>query len=164
MNYHQRKQVYQNRKRKWNKKIWIAKKIGSKEDDDGYEIPIYSKPKMYMMNVQPISSSADIQEFGERAKEIQKAVIEYKKYINEFKEFDVAYLDGASPLDEGGEFVVSVKDLNDVSVRIVDELKVSNLATGEIDCYTAENANYRLYPPRNQNRCIVLYFERLTGK
>lgn len=27
-----------------------------------------------------------------------------------------------------------------------------------------DNANYRLYPPRNQNKRIVIYFERLTGK
>ena len=27
-----------------------------------------------------------------------------------------------------------------------------------------DNANYRLYPPRNQNKVIVIYFERLTGK
>ena len=26
------------------------------------------------------------------------------------------------------------------------------------------NANYRLYPPRNQNKAIVIYFERLSGK
>ena len=27
-----------------------------------------------------------------------------------------------------------------------------------------DNANYKLYPPRNQNKVIVIYFERLTGK
>ena len=27
-----------------------------------------------------------------------------------------------------------------------------------------DNANYKLYPPRNQNKRIVIYFERLTGK
>lgn len=26
------------------------------------------------------------------------------------------------------------------------------------------NANYRLYPPRNQNKVIIIYFERLSGK
>lgn len=123
--------MFLNRLRKWNKKIWIAKKIGSKENDYGYEIPIYDKPKMYMMNVQPISSEADIQEFGENARQMQKAVIEYKKYFGKFNEFDVAYLDGASP--DGEE---------------------SNGA----------NANYRLYPPRNQNKVIQIYFERLTAK
>lgn len=27
-----------------------------------------------------------------------------------------------------------------------------------------DNANYKLYPPRNQNKRIIIYFERLTGK
>ena len=26
------------------------------------------------------------------------------------------------------------------------------------------NANYRLYPPRNQNKIVRIYFERLSGK
>ena len=123
--------MFQYRKKEWNKKIWIAKKIGAEEDDYGTEIPIYDKPVEYMMNVQPLSSEADIAEFGENAKQIQRAVIEYKKYFGKFKEFDVAYLDGATP---DGEEV------------------------------NGENANYRLYPPRNQNKVILLYFERLTAK
>lgn len=27
-----------------------------------------------------------------------------------------------------------------------------------------KNANYRLYPPRNQNKVIILYFERISGR
>ena len=123
--------MFQNRLRKWNKKIWIAKKIGVEKDDYGYELPIYGKPKQYEMNVQPISSEADIQEFGENARQMQKAVIEYKKYFGEFKEFDVAYLDGVSPKGEN---------------------------------INGENANYRLHPPRNQNKVIQIYFERLAVK
>ena len=123
--------MFQYRKKEWNKKIWIAKKIGTQENDYGTEIPIYDKPQEYMMNVQPLSSEADIAEFGENAKQVQRAVIEYKKYFGKFKEFDVAYLDGVTP----------------------DEEEVNG-----------ENANYRLYPPRNQNKVILLYFERLTAK
>ena len=123
--------MFQYRKKEWNKKIWIAKKIGTQENDYGTEIPIYDKPVEYMINVQPLSSEADIAEFGENAKQVQRAVIEYKKYFGEFKEFDVAYLDGVTP---DGEEV------------------------------NGENANYRLYPPRNQNKVILLYFERLTAK
>ena len=131
MNCHQQRQVFQYRKKEWNKKIWIAKKIGTQENDYGTEIPIYDRPKAYMMNVQPLSGEADIAEFGERANQIQRAVIEYKKYFGKFKEFDIAYLDGVTP---DGEEV------------------------------NGENANYRLYPPRNQNKVILLYFERLTAK
>lgn len=81
------------------------------------------------MNVQPISSSDDIQEFGENAKLIQKAVINYNKYFGKFKEFDVAYLDGITP---------------------------------EGETVNGEKANYSLYPPRNQNKRIIIYFKRLT--
>lgn len=116
------------------------------------------------MNVQPINSSADIQEFGERAKEMQKTVIELKKYLQDFNEFDVAYLDGKSPLGEGGEFVVTVQELTEAKVKDVNDLEVVNLSTGEVRCYTCPNANYRLYPPRNQNKCITIYFERLAGR
>lgn len=156
--------MFQSRFKKWNKKIWIAKKVGSIEDDDGYEIPIYSRPKVYRMNVQPINSSADIQEFGEKASEMQKAVIELKKYWGEFKEFDVAYLDGASPLSDGGEMIINVSELTGAKVRDVHELEVKNLATGEVVGYTCPNANYRLYPPRNQNKVIQIYFKRFTNK
>ena len=129
MNYHQLRQVFQNRKKDWNKTIWIARKLSEKEDDYGNSIPVYEKPQKYEMNVQPISSSVDIKEFGENANLVQKTVIEYNKYFGKFKEFDVAYLDGANPTGE----------------------KVHG-----------ENANYRLYSPRNQNRVIVIYFERLV--
>lgn len=83
------------------------------------------------MNVQPVSSEADIQEFGENAKQMQKGIIELKEYLGKFKEYDVAYLDGASP-------------------------------DGEKE--NGSKANYRLYPPRNQNKAIIIYFERLTAK
>lgn len=120
--------MYQSRKKKWNKTIWIAKKIDTSEDDYGNVIVNYDEPIKYQINVQPISSSPDIEEFGENASLIQKAVIKKDKYLGKFKEFDIAYLDEATPENE------------------------------EIN---GANANYRLYPPRNQNKCIVLYFERL---
>jgi len=114
------------------KTIYIAKKLDEvKYDEYGNQIPQYSKPKSYEINVQPISSNADIQMYGESATTIQKAVIDYDKYYGEFKEFDIAYLDGATPKGE----------------------KVNGA-----------NANYRLNPPRNQNKRIVIYFERLKGK
>ena len=154
----------QYRKKEWNKKIWIAKKIGTQENDYGTEIPIYDKPQEYMMNVQPLSSEADIAEFGENSKQVQRAVIKLKEYFDKFKEFDVAYLDGVSPLDNGGEYVIDVSELDKANIKLINQLKVKNLATGKLEYYTCDNANYRLYPPRNQNKVILLYFERLTAK
>lgn len=121
--------MFHSRKEEWKKDIYIAKKIGILEDDYGNTTAIYEKPEPYRMNVQPISSSPDIEEFGENASLIQKAVIDYDEFLGKFKEFDVAYLEGATP---DGEEVHGA------------------------------NANFRLYPPRNQNKCIILYFERLV--
>lgn len=36
--------------------------------------------------------------------------------------------------------------------------------TPENEEQNGANANYRLYPPRNQNKIITIYFERLSGK
>lgn len=83
----------------WNKDIYIASKIGEKEDDYGNNVKIYSKPEPYSFNVQPVSSQVDLQEFGEKASMIQKAIIP-RIYEGIFKENDVAYLDGATPKEE----------------------------------------------------------------
>lgn len=83
----------------WKKTIYIAKKIGTDEDDYANEIIIYDEPKKYQFNVQPLSSDVDLKEFGEKASMIQKAVIPIK-YKDVFKENDVAYLEGVSPVNE----------------------------------------------------------------
>ena len=156
--------MFQNRFRKWNKKIWIAKKVGSIENDFGYETPIYTKPKMYKINVQPVSASADIQEFGEKAEQMQRAVIEKNIYFGKFKEFDVAYLDEVEPSDEEGEIIIDSDELKENVIEHLDELEIIEDTKERIKCYSCPNANYRLFPPRNQNKCITLYFERITDK
>jgi hypothetical protein len=81
------------------KTIYIAKKLSSGLDDEGNTITVYDTPKQYEFNVQPASSFSDIQIYGERSTAMQKAVIPVS-YLNQFKEFDVAYLDGAIPTGE----------------------------------------------------------------
>lgn len=83
----------------WKKDIFIASKTGINYDDEGNEITVYSEPVKYSFNIQPVSSNADIAEFGERVSNIKKAVIPIS-YKDMFKEFDVAYLDDASPNGE----------------------------------------------------------------
>ena len=82
----------------WVKDVYIASKIGTQLDDEGNEINIYDKPnsEAYKFNYQPVSTSADIAQFGEKAKIMKKAVIPIS-YQGQFKEFDVAYLDGITP-------------------------------------------------------------------
>lgn len=83
----------------WKKEIYIASKIDTTLDEDDNEIVIYGTPIPYKFNYQPVSSSADIAEFGEKSKIIQKAVIPIS-YKGMFKEFDVAYLDDVTPNNE----------------------------------------------------------------
>lgn len=82
----------------WVKDVYIASKIGTQLDAEGNEINVYEKPnnKPYKFNYQSVNTDADIAEFGEKASIMKKAVIPIS-YQDQFKEFDVAYLDGATP-------------------------------------------------------------------
>lgn len=83
----------------WKKDIYIASKKKVTLDEEDNEIVIYDKPKPFKFNYQPVSTDADIAEFGENTKIMKKAVIPIS-YQGQFKEFDVAYLDGATPKGE----------------------------------------------------------------
>lgn len=86
-------------------RCYIASKLDSIIDEEGNEITQYDTPKKYVFNIQPfVNSSIDgslVQAFGELAERMKVAVItERDKYYGKFKEFDLAYLDGATPEDE----------------------------------------------------------------
>ena len=82
-------------------KCYIGSKLDSSFDENGNETKNYDKPKEYYFNIQPISAASDIQDFGENASKMKVAVItDRAKYENKFKEFDCAYLDGATPEGE----------------------------------------------------------------
>ena len=85
----------------WKKDVYIASKIGTQLDVEDNEINVYEKPnnKPYKFNYQPVNTDADIAEFGEKASIMKKAVIPIS-YQGQFKEFDVAYLDGVTPEGE----------------------------------------------------------------
>ena len=75
-------------------KIYISKKLTSKIDDYGNEIPQYAEPKPYMFNVQGVSESSDIREFGENVNNMKKCIItEKNKYFGKFDEFDKVYIE-----------------------------------------------------------------------
>ena len=82
-------------------KCYIGSKLESEFDDYGNEITVYGTPEKHRFNIQPVTSTSDIQVFGEIANKMKVAVItNRKKYEGKFKEFDCAYLDGASPEGE----------------------------------------------------------------
>lgn len=85
----------------WKKDVYIASKLGVDYDDEANEIVSYDTPNVepYKFNYQPVSTDAEIAEFGEKASVMKKAVIPIS-YKGMFKEFDVAYLDGVTPEGE----------------------------------------------------------------
>lgn len=79
--------------------VYIAKKIGTQENDYYDETPIYDIPKKYMRwNVQFVKTESELLEFGENAPKMKVATIpNTNEYANQFNEFDLAYLDGVTP-------------------------------------------------------------------
>lgn len=84
----------------WRKQIFIASKTGDDIDDLGNSISVYDVPVEYKFNYRGVSSQAEMVEFGEDAKTMLRMVIPIS-YKNQFKEFDVAYVDGVTPEGEG---------------------------------------------------------------
>lgn len=84
----------------WRKPLYIASKIDTDIDDEGNSISVYDTPIEYKFNYRHVSSQAEMAEFGEDAKSMIRMVIPIS-YMNMFKEFDVAYLYGATPEGEG---------------------------------------------------------------
>lgn len=94
----------------WKKDIYIAKKERDKNGNeviDEYGKVKYLKPIKYRFNVQPIggttnstSGRTDVMAYGQKAMQIQRAIIDYKSYFGKFEVDDLAYLDGATSTDE----------------------------------------------------------------
>lgn len=87
----------------WKKEIYIASKTGVNIDESGNETETFAKPVLYRFNVQPITADikfkAEYKEFGEKAYSMYRATIPIS-YSDTFKEFDVAYIDDATPEGE----------------------------------------------------------------
>lgn len=87
---------------KWRKKtLYIASFIEDSLDDYGNKITIYDKPEFIgKENIQPLSGSTDIEEYGNKVSKMQKVLLDYDKYLGKFKENDLAYIEEATPEDE----------------------------------------------------------------
>ena len=84
----------------WAKTLYIASYRENPNDDvEGNEIREYDEPVEYTFNYQPVTSYLDIQTFGKDATITKKMVIPIE-YAGRFKEYDLAYLDGATPEGE----------------------------------------------------------------
>lgn len=95
---------------RWIKTIYIAKRKKDKNGKiviDKYGKVEYEKPEKYTFNVQPIGGTTNstsgrtrIAGYGQKAMQMQRAVIDYDKYFGKFEVDDLAYLDGQSPKNE----------------------------------------------------------------
>lgn len=79
------------------KDIFIATKQDVIEDEKGNLVAIYNEPQGYTFNVQPMNGALDMESYGLKCLQMQRAIIDYNTYFGVFKEDDVAYLDGVSP-------------------------------------------------------------------
>lgn len=86
-------------KRKCRKKdLYVAKFTNENLEENIRE---YEKPKYYgKFNIQPLSGESDVVEYGSRVSKMQRMFVDYDKYLNIFKEGDLAYLEGVTPTDE----------------------------------------------------------------
>jgi hypothetical protein len=81
--------------------LYIASYLRTTQDENLNQTKEYDKPIKYYFNVQPVNQDSEIREFGEMSSSMKVATItERLKYLDKFKEFDVAYLDGTTPDNE----------------------------------------------------------------
>ena len=95
---------------------------------------------------------------------------------NEFTTYDVPklYKFNVQPINSNVDLVefgekASMIQKAVIPIKYKNYFKENDLAyldevIPNLNDVNGENANYRLYPPRNQNKVIVLYFERISGR
>lgn len=83
----------------WRKELYLSQRdVSGERNHLGDVIEGYGDPIKLQLNYQPLSAESDIREFGESSRSVQKAVIKRgEKGYGMFNEFDLVYLDGASP-------------------------------------------------------------------
>ena len=87
---------------KWKKKsLYIASFVEDSLDDYGNKITTYAKPVFVgKENIQPLSGSTDIEEYGNKVSKMQKVLLDYDKYLGKIKENDLAYIEDCTPKGE----------------------------------------------------------------
>lgn len=86
----------------WKKKsLYIASLLSEETDDYNNSITTYGEPlNLGLQNIQPLSGTTDITEYGAKVSKMQKVLLDYDTYLNMFKERDLAYIETATPEGE----------------------------------------------------------------
>lgn len=103
----------------WRTNVYVAKFLNQSQDSKLNPIKVYATPVSFQLNVQPLSEDDRIEMFGANAKKMFRAMIINRDV--DINEFDVAYLEGATPQGESNN--------GDNSNYIVRRVQRSNLAT-----------------------------------
>lgn len=82
----------------WRKQVYIAKKLDSVKDSKGNQRQVYATPIAYEINVQPLRDDARIEMFGANSRKMFRAIIHGVNH--DINDFDVVYLEGATPTGE----------------------------------------------------------------
>lgn len=104
---------------------YIASRIGVATDDYGNEVPRYSKPEKYMLNIMPATGELDIAMYGDRISSVYKTIVSKIKFLNKIKEGDIAYLHGVNPKGEtsntygsNGNYIVNSVSIQNTVIAI----------------------------------------------
>lgn len=157
----------------WKKPLYVATFKEIIYDDEGNEIRTYNDPVFYQYNYQPVSSYLDIQAFGKDANITKKMVIPIRDK-DLFKEYDIAYLDGAIPYNETTdtkyqENTVYFKRTGVDFIELVEgtDYKVGDDIEGTLynkEINNGDNANYVFLPPKEGNAVVIIYSQKMKGK
>lgn len=79
---------------------YIAKRLEPTYDEYGNMFTEYDTPQKYYMNIQPVTNTSNATVFGELTHRVKCSIVPKEIYEDKFKEFDLAYLDGATPTNE----------------------------------------------------------------
>ena len=86
----------------WNKICYIRPILEPIEDEYGNQINQYGESQKYSFNYQPVTNKdeAQMQTFGQSSNGIIRAMLDTYEYQGKIKQYDLAYLYGATPEEE----------------------------------------------------------------
>lgn len=157
----------------WKKPMYVATFKEVTYDDELNEIRTYNEPVAYEINYQPVSSYLDVQAYGKDSTEMYKMVIPIKDK-DLFKEYDLAYLNGAVPFNQTSdteyqediEYFIKKGDTFK-KLEVETDYNIGDTIEGTVynrEANYGDNANYVLLPPKEGNAVVIIYCQKIKGK
>lgn len=151
---------------KWKKKtLYIASFVEDSLDDHGNKISTYNEPEFIgKENIQPLSGSTDIEEYGNKVSKMQKVLLDW--IIKVRNDNTVKDINNMTIKEFNNK---TIKQLTLKFTKIDMPIKENDLAyldgaTPDGEEVNGDNANYRVDSVRWQNKKIAIYFEKLPNK